>query len=197
MGIEAVGLRRHRNIVYFVNTNGKADDGGEALDGTDRRSVDTSPTMPRSLSHLRASPEEKGVTCGAVRLAGVVLVVGGFLDEDDVVGVAFVGAGVGDADEAGPGLHGVDVTRADIAHGGAEAADQLVDEAGGGAAIGGLGFDAFGDELGGVFDFVLAVAVAGGEATVNHGADGAHAAVFLESFALPVNDFTGAGIGAR
>ena len=50
-------------------------------------------------------------------LAVAVLVVGGFFDEDDVVGVAFVDAGVGDADEAGLGLHGVDVGSADVAHG--------------------------------------------------------------------------------
>ena len=50
-------------------------------------------------------------------LAVAVLVVGGFFDEDDVVGVAFVDAGVGDADEAGFGLHGVNVGGADVAHG--------------------------------------------------------------------------------
>ena len=50
-------------------------------------------------------------------LAVAVLVVGGFFDEDDVVGVAFVDAGVGDADEAGLGLHGVNVGGADVAHG--------------------------------------------------------------------------------
>ena len=42
---------------------------------------------------------------------------------------------------------------------------------------------------------MLAVAVAGGEASINHGADGAHAAVFLEAFTLPIHDFAWAGIG--
>ena len=76
------------------------------------------------------------------------VVVGGFAGNDDVVDVGFAETGVGDANEAGVSLEVGDGFAAEIAHAGAEAADELKDHGLEGAAVGDAAFDAFGDELG-------------------------------------------------
>ena len=58
-------------------------------------------------------------------------IVGRFLGDDDVVGVAFLDRRAGDLDEAGPGAQLLDGAGAAVAHAGAEAADErsvLVEE---------------------------------------------------------------------
>ena len=76
------------------------------------------------------------------------MVVGGFAGDDDVVDVALAEAGVGDADEARVGLQLCDGAAAEVAHAGAQAADELVDHGFERAAVGDAAFDAFGDEFG-------------------------------------------------
>ena len=94
----------------------------------------------------------------------ILPVVGGFSGYGDVVDVAFAEAGAGDAAEAGVGLEVLDVGAAGVAHSGAEAADELVDDGGDGAFVADTAFDAFGDEFEGVFYFLLEVAVGGARA---------------------------------
>ena len=116
-----------------------------------------------------------GSTHGCVGCSlDVLSVVGGFAGDGDVVDVGFAEAGACDAAEAGVVLEVLDVGAAGVAHAGAEAADELVDDGADGAFVADAAFDAFGDELEGVLDFLLEVAVG---TAPGHGADAAHAAV--------------------
>jgi hypothetical protein len=114
------------------------------------------------------------------------LVVHRFLGDDDIVRVAFFETTGGDADETGFGAEFVERVGPDVAHAAAQAADELEDDFGKRALVGHAGLDAFGDELAGA---VLAVAVARAFA---HGFEAAHAAVFFEGAALPLDHVAGA-----
>src|SRR6185436_17270622 len=120
-------------------------------------------------------------------------VVGCFLGDRDVVGVGFPEAGSRDAHELSLGAELVDRLRAAVAHAGAEAADELVDEFAEAALEGDHAFDAFGDELGLVLDRALAVALL---RAAHHGAFGAHAAVDLVAAALVDHGLAGAFLAA-
>ncbi len=141
------------------------------------------------------------------------MVVGGFAGDDDVMDVRLAEAGVGDADEAGVGLELGDGGAAEVAHTGAQAADELVDHGFKRAAVRDAAFDALGDEfgeavLGGTFagsevgalgfagfEVVLALEVALAGA-LGHGGERAHAAVGLEGAALVEDGFAGAFVDA-
>src|SRR6266545_3776038 len=88
------------------------------------------------------------------------MVVRGFLGDDDVVHVALAQAGGADAHEAGARAQLVDVAAADVAHAGAQAADELVDRLRERAAVGHAALDALGHELVGR-DVALEVAILG------------------------------------
>ncbi len=87
------------------------------------------------------------------------MVVGSFAGDDDVVDVAFAEAGAGDANELCLLLQLLDGCAAEIAHAGAQAADELVDHGLERSAVGHASLDAFGDELG----EAVAAALAGGD----------------------------------
>ena len=102
--------------------------------------------------------------------------------------VGFTPAGGRDFDELGAGAHFVDRAAAAVAHGGAQAADHLIDDLGERALVRDHAFDAFRNELVDVaLVVVLEVAVGG---TLAHGTEGAHAAVGLVGAALVEDDFT-------
>src|SRR5690606_6701540 len=104
-----------------------------------------------------------------------------------VVDVAFLQARPGDPDEARPRAHLVDGAVAGVAHGGAEAADQLVDDIAGRPLVGHLALDPLGHQLVRARDLLLEVAV--GRAA-GHGADAAHAAIALVAAALVEKDLS-------
>src|ERR1700733_15701101 len=85
------------------------------------------------------------------------MIVGGLAGDDDVVDVAFAESSAGDADEAGLLLQFCDGATADVAHAGAESADELEDHGLERPAIGYAAFNALGDKLG---EAVLAGALA-------------------------------------
>src|SRR5690606_5025252 len=105
----------------------------------------------------------------------------------------FAYAGGGDFDELRLGAHVVDAGAAAVAHRGADAAHQLVDDGQHAALVGHAAFDAFGHQLVGVVGGILEVAV--GRA-VGHRAQAAHAAVRLVRTALEQHDFAGGFLGA-
>src|SRR5690606_34099582 len=107
-------------------------------------------------------------------------VVRRFLGDLHVVDVALALARAGDLHELRPGAHLLDGGTADVAHGGAQAADQLVDHAGQRAAVRHAALDALGHQLVGRGG-LLEVAVLG---ALLHGPDRAHAAVALVAAAL-------------
>src|SRR5437016_13404464 len=88
-----------------------------------------------------------------------------------VVHVAFAQAGAGDAHELRLLVQLGQRARADIAHGGAQTAGELVQHGRGRALVGHLAFDALRDKLERVLDVLLEVAVGG---AARHGADRAH-----------------------
>ena len=80
-------------------------------------------------------------------LATEARVIGSFLGDDDVVGMAFLDRGRGHLDEPGLGPKLLDGPRAAIAHPGPQAADELEDEVGQRALVRDAALDPFGDEL--------------------------------------------------
>ena len=83
--------------------------------------------------------------------------------------------------------------RADITHGRAQAAGELVHDIADRALVGHLAFDAFGHEFQRVLDVLLEIAV--GRAA-RHRADRAHAAIGLVGAALPEKHFARRLVGA-
>src|SRR6187549_588099 len=110
-----------------------------------------------------------------------VEVVGRFLGDRDVVRVALLHARAGDAQEARALGHLGDGARADVAHAGAHATAELVDERPELALVGHHALDALGHELVGLGHVALAVALL---AAGLHRAQGTHAAHGLERAAL-------------
>src|SRR5690242_17721754 len=100
-----------------------------------------SPT--RAGGAVREPPGRPSCSRGALLLA----VVRCFDRHLDVVRVALLEARRGDPHEAALALHLVHGRGAHVAHGLAEAADELVQHVGEGAAVGDLALDALGDEL--------------------------------------------------
>src|SRR5262249_16868778 len=92
----------------------------------------------------------------------------------DIVDVAFAPAGGGDALEAAVSLHVLDGPIAGVAHGRAQAADELVDDVADRALVGHAAFDALRHQLERIRDLLLEIAIGG---AARHGADRAHAAV--------------------
>src|SRR5690606_25694016 len=97
-----------------------------------------------------------------------------FFRDLHVVHVRFTHAGRSDFNELGLAAHFLNGLAAAIAHGGPDAAYQLIDDGDDAALVGHAAFDAFGHELVSVVGRVLEVAV--GRA-VAHGAHAAHAAI--------------------
>src|SRR5690606_37959728 len=109
------------------------------------------------------------------------------LGDRDVVRMRLAQAGAGDAHEAGVRLHVRDRRRAAVAHGHAQPADQLVQHVGDRALLGDTALDALGDQLVGVVDLALEVAVLGVRAAL-HRPHRPHAPVLLEPLALVEHD---------
>src|SRR6188508_92533 len=105
-------------------------------------------------------------------------VVRRFLGDLHVVHVALAHAGPGDAHELRIGAHGGDAGAARVAHGGAQATRELMNDGHEAALVRHASFDAFGHELlelrGGVLEIAIGRAVA-----LSHGAERTHAAVRL------------------
>src|SRR5690606_17256573 len=129
---------------------------------------------------------------GSRRRAGSAFqrVVGRFLGDLDVVGMALAVPGLGNPHEAAVGPQALDVGGTAVAHAGPQPADQLVHRLRQRTAVGNAALDALGHELGGV---ILEVAVAGPRL---HGAQRAHAPVDLVGAALVDLQFAGALLGA-
>src|SRR5690606_30447910 len=109
-----------------------------------------------------------------------------------VVHVALAQPRASDAHKVATTAHRLDGAVAGVAHGGAQASDELVQDAGNRALVGDLAFDAFGDELlrrG----FLLEIPI--GRAA-GHGPDRAHTAERLEAAPLVEDDLAGRLIGA-
>src|SRR5512133_1248560 len=103
-------------------------------------------------------------------------VVRRFLRDDHVVDVALAQAGGGDADELRLGAKLADVPAADVAHPAPEPAHELEEDHPDRSLVGHAPLDPLGDELVGVLDVGLEVAVL---RPLLHRADGAHAPVGL------------------
>ena len=110
----------------------------------------------------------------------------------NIVHMAFLQPGPGDLDELAVAAHLVDGGAAGIAHGGAQAPDQLVDHRPGAALVGHLALDALGHQLvaGRV---LLEIAI---RRTAGHRAEAAHAAIALEAAALVEDHLAGALVGS-
>ena len=117
-------------------------------------------------------------------------IVGRFLGDVNIVGMALGQACAGDADEFGVAAHILDGGRSAVAHGGTKAAHQLEYGVGKRSLVRHAAFNAFGYQLLGVF---LEIAVL---AAVGHGGQGAHAAVGLEGTALIDFHFAGGLLGS-
>src|SRR5271154_1204794 len=85
-------------------------------------------------------------------------VVGCFARDDYVVNVALAQAGGRNAHEVAALLEFIQICHAAVAHAAAQAADELIDEAGERTFIGDLSFDSFGDGLAALCTF-LAIAI--------------------------------------
>src|SRR5690606_9088077 len=124
--------------------------------------------------------------------ASADLVVRRLLGDGHVVHVAFALAGTGDAYELRPGAHLLHRRAAHVAHGRAQAAGQLVDDAAERAAIGDAPLDALRHQLVGVAG-VLEIAVLG---PLLHRAQRTHAAIVLVAAALEQFDLARRFLGA-
>src|SRR5690606_12142160 len=109
------------------------------------------------------------------RAASADLVVRRLLGDRHVVHVALPLAGTGDAHEPGLRAHVLDAGAAHVAHGGAQAAGELVDDAAERTAVRHAAFDALGHQLVGIAR-ILEIAVLG---PLLHRAQRTHAAIAL------------------
>src|SRR5439155_26627946 len=119
-------------------------------------------------------------------------VVGRFLGDDDVVDVALLEPGRGDAHEARPRLQLADAGRAAVAHAGPQAADELLDHGRERSLVGHHALDALRHQLARLALELLEVPVA---RAFLHGPDRAHAAVALERAALAEDQLARALVG--
>src|SRR6185503_5582246 len=151
--------------------------------------------MSRSCEELRhapAAPASRATPAreAKARVRSLKAVVRRFLGDDDVVDVALLQAGGGDAHEARARLQLTDASGAAIAHARSQAAHELLDHGRERPLVGDHALDALGHELArvGVPVEFLEVAVA---RAFLHGADGAHAAIALERAALAQDQLAG------
>src|SRR5581483_1152851 len=138
----------------------------------------------------RSSPREQRT--GANWSSSFEAVVRSFLGDDDVVHVALAVGGVADADEARLLAQLGERSAAEVAHAGAEPADELVDVRRERPLVRHPALDALGHELH-VLLVLLEVAIAAPGA---HGAERAHPAVHLVGPALVEDGLAGALLGA-
>lgn len=108
----------------------------------------------------------------------VYAVVRSFFRDVDIVRMAFTKTGCGDLDELRIFNHFFNVVAATVAHGCAETADHLVNRVSCRSFVRYTAFDAFGDELLGIFLEVTVLTA------TFHSGQGAHAAVFFVAAAL-------------
>src|SRR4051812_23209109 len=108
-------------------------------------------------------------------------VVRGFFNDLDVVDMRFADAGGSDLDKLGLGAQLVDRGAAGVAHAGAHAAHQLLDDADRAALVGHAAFHALGNQLVDVHLGVLEIAV---RRAFLHGAERSHSAIGLVRAAL-------------
>src|SRR5688500_798846 len=113
-------------------------------------------------------------------------VVRSLFGDEDVVHMALPEGRRSDLHKFGFGPHGGDITATEVAHAGAQPADELMDIESQRAFVRHPPFDAFGHKLVRVHHVRLAVTVA---APLPHGADGAHAAIYFVGSPLVENRF--------
>src|SRR5437773_12557042 len=157
--------------------------------------------MRRSCEEPRHAPAAPASSTTPAREAKALArllkaVVRRFLGDDDVVDVALLEAGRGDAHESRARLQLADASGAAIAHARAQAAYELLHHRRERSLVRDHALDALGHELArvGVTVELLEIAVA---RAFLHGPDGAHAAVALEGAALAEDQLARALVGAR
>src|SRR6185295_17774481 len=121
--------------------------------------------MSRSCEELRhapAAPASRATPAreAKARVRSLKAVVRRFLGDDDVVDVALLQAGGGDAHEARAGLQLADAPGAAVAHARPQAAHELLDHRRQRPLVGDHALDAFGHELARLALELLEVAVA-------------------------------------
>src|SRR5690606_7008435 len=139
------------------------------------RAMPAAPICTRARIRVRARKVNSGVSSMASLPFSTLPVVRRLAGDHHVVDMALAQAGAGDAHEPGPLLEVGQGRRPDIAHGGAQAADHLVQRRRDRTLVGRLTLDALGHQLLGL-DLLLEVSV--GRAGP-HGATRAHAPVRL------------------
>src|SRR5207249_862064 len=146
--------------------------------------------------HAPAAPASRTAPAREAKALELLLkaVVRRFLGDDDVVDVALLQAGGGDAHEARARLQLADAGGAAVAHPCAQAAYELLHHGRERPFVRNHALDALGDELARLPFELLEVPVA---RAFLHRADRAHAAVALERAALAQDQLTGALVGAR
>src|SRR6185436_11999647 len=107
---------------------------------------------------------------------------GGFLGDGDVVRVAFDDAGRGDADKPSIVPQGLNCGCSTVAHARPDAADELIGHFGEASAVRNPSLDALRHQLVALGFVTLTISVS---TPLNHCPEATHAAVFLESAALP------------
>src|SRR5215211_5376535 len=149
-----------------------------------RRAISCEYWPPRSITSTgrSCSGAGKAITSAAEP------VIRRLLRDRDVVRVRLAQPRAGDAHEARL-LEVADRRSAAVAHGLADAADQLVEDRGEAALVWHAALDPLGDELVDVLDVALEVAVLRERARA-HGAEGAHPAVLLVALALGQHHLT-------
>src|SRR5262245_36521988 len=136
------------------------------------------------MSWVYCDPKSRMRIVSRVLTRSVHPVVGRLFGDDDVVHVALAQTLLRDSHEGGVLAHGGDRLAPDVAHGRAEAADQLVEALAERPLVRHAPLDPLGDELVAVpAALEVAVARAG-----PHGADRAHAAVRLVAAPLVQDD---------
>ena len=137
------------------------------------------------------SPSPRGKASNKVKSIHIVGIVGGFLGDLNIVGMALSEARAGDADKLCLLVKVGDSRAAGVAHASLQAAHKLINSVGQHSLVGYASFDAFGDELS-----VARLEVAVG-AALAHSSEAAHTAVDLELSALIYLLFAGAFLAAR
>src|SRR6516162_9968645 len=119
----------------------------------------------------------------AIGIASGHPVVGCLLGDADIVHVTLAHPGARDAHEDRAGAHVADVATAGVAHGGSQAAGELVQDGDDASLVGHPALDAFGHELLELGRGVLEVPVRRA-VPLRHGAERAHATIGLVGGAL-------------
>src|SRR6516165_10496193 len=150
-----------------------------ALSGgaTSRAASSSQLTIASNRPDANSRPASSGTTLNDIASRSCpARIVRALAGDGHVVHVALAHAGAGDAHELGLVVQLGERARADIAHGHAQAAGELVQHGRDRALVGHLPLDALGHQLERVLDVLLEVAV--GRAA-RHGANGPHATISL------------------